>query len=318
LQSKAQNKQILQTKNKNCMRTHNYLTKVTALAAIVFTGITISCQENEVPVAQQNETSYVVEESMTDVYYEDADDLAGLAISADTRTAGGRLSSDANVLVDDRLCAGVVITFTLSVNATLDHPIGDIVIDFGTTGCTDPRGNVRTGKIKVHFDGRRFLTGSSVTITFDNYTINQIALNGTRTLTNITGSTENLPKFRVELTGTIVWPDGTDASRSHCFEREWNRGVLENLADDQLVVTQCPNVAFAAEGTNRRGVSYTMTIQEPLVYKRGCPIAVSGIKVFTQVSTGKQIIIDYGDGTCDRMITITVEGSTRTVEAKHN
>jgi hypothetical protein len=57
-----------------------------------------------------------------------------------------------------------------------------------------------------------------------------------------------------------------------------------------------------------------MKILETLVYKRGCPIAVSGIKEFTDVSSGKAITVDYGDGTCDRVITITANGQSRSFE----
>jgi len=293
------------------MRTHNLFTRVAAMVAIVSTGISISCQESE--VASSEEAAYAVEESVTDVYFEDADDMANVAMSSKTETAGGRVSS---VLADDRLCAAV--TLTLDVSSTLEHPKGNIVIDFGD-GCTDPRGNTRTGKILIAFDGRRFLLGSTVIVTFEDYTINEIQLEGTRTLTNITGSTEDLPKFRIELVnGKAIWPDGRIATREHCFEREWNRGDKDVLSDDVLTVTQCSDANVAAQGINRRGIEYTMTIVEPLVYSRNCThrIPVSGIKKFVEVATGKVIVIDYGNGECDRSLTIAVNGNTRTVEAR--
>jgi hypothetical protein len=56
-----------------------------------------------------------------------------------------------------------------------------------------------------------------------------------------------------------------------------------------------------------------MTILEPLVYKRGCPIAVEGVKQFVDVATGKVVLVDYGDGACDRIITISVDGNSRSV-----
>lgn len=290
------------------MRTNNVLTKLTAIVAIAFTGIGISCQETETPLAQ--EASYVVEESVTDVYFDDADNMAGSAMQSKEETAGGRLSS-VPFNNDDRFTCAVV-TLTLTPNSTPEVPVGDIVIDFGD-GCTDPRGNVRTGKVKLHFVGRRFMPESTIIMTFEEYTINGIALDGTRTLTNITGSTEEAPKFRIELAnGVATWPDGTDATREHCFEREWIRA--ENPLNDEWHVTQCTDAAVAASGTNRRGVAYEMEILETLVYKRGCPIAVEGVKQFTNVDTGAVMTIDYGDGTCDKVVTITVNGNSREVE----
>lgn len=290
------------------MKTNNFLRKGAAVLAAVSLGLAFSCEDAETPYEQ--EAAYIAEESVTDYYYEDADDMAGVAVAAEAGAAGGKVSNIDGILEvnDDRFCAAVSVI--ISLESTMEHPIGDILIDFGT-GCEDPRGNVRSGKIKIHFEGRRFLPGSSITITFENYFINGIILKGTRTLTNIAESTEVNPKFQVELEGSIEWPDGTEATREHCYTREWVRA--ENPLLDMMLVNQCGDVDFAASGTNRRGIEYQMLILEELVYKRGCPIAVQGVKKFIQVATGKEITVDYGDGECDRIVTITVDGNSRSV-----
>lgn len=292
------------------MKTNNFFRKSAAMVAMLSLGIAFSCQEDEQPYA--TETAYVAEESVTDYYYEDADDMAGVAISSESGTSGGKLSSEASVQADDRLCAQVLIAFDLA--STLEHPIGTLTLDFGT-GCEDPRGNRRSGKIIIRFNGRRFLPGSTIVITFENYFINGIKLSGKRTLTNITGSNEESPKFQIQLeNGLAVWPDGTEATREHCFTRTWNRGVLLNPSDDVLVVSQCADADVAATGVNRRGVSYSMVIESDLIYKRGCPIAVQGVKIFR--ANGKEVTVDYGDGDCDNIITMTIEGNTRQVNVR--
>jgi hypothetical protein len=200
-------------------------------------------------------------------------------------------------------------------NSNTNTPKGEIVIDFGN-GCTDNAiGNERKGKIRVQFNGRRFCANTTVVTTFENYSVNGIKLSGTRTLNVLTPcANTGTAKFRIRLeNGKAIWPDGTEATRAHCFEREWKRNVIDNLLDDELVVTQCADEDVAASGVNRRGRAYKMVIVQPLIYKRGCPIAVSGIKQFTDVASGKVITVDYGDGTCDRIITITVDGNSRNV-----
>lgn len=282
------------------------------MAAMIAVGFVMSCQDDEDPYA--TEASYVAEETVTDYYYEDADDMAGVAVASEDGTAGGKVSAGAFTVNDDRLCALVAVSFDEA--STLAYPIGTIDIDFGA-GCTDPRGNVRSGKIIIIFNGRRFLPGSSLTIIFENYVINGIKLSGTRILTNVTGSNEESPKFQIELqNGEIEWPDGTVASREHCYTRTWDRGVLLDASDDVLVVAQCDNADVAATGVNRRGVAYTMVIESDLIYKRGCPIAIQGVKVFR--FNNKQVIVDYGTGACDNVITITVDGNTRNVNVRRN
>jgi hypothetical protein len=159
--------------------------------------------------------------------------MAVEAVSSESETAGGKES--ALPPRDTRFCAGVNISLTLSVGSTLENPIGDIVIDFGD-GCTDPRGNVRKGKILIHFEGRRFLPGSVLIVTFENYFINGIELDGQRTLTTLESVDAN-PTFQVQLEGTITWPDGKVATRSHCFVRSWHRNT-DSLLDDELHVVQ--------------------------------------------------------------------------------
>ncbi|MCK6618798.1 MAG: hypothetical protein L6Q51_14260 [Cyclobacteriaceae bacterium] len=293
----------------------NFFKRTAAIVAVALLGFTVSCVNDETPL--QDEASYVAEDVISDFAFEDADDLAGLALMSDDAPGGGRVSDEPRVItIDDPRCSceNLTVTITLTPNSTPEHPVGSIVIDFGE-GCTDPLGNVRKGKIIVNFSGRRFLPGSSVVTTFEDYSINDIVLGGVRTLTNVSESTEAAPEFEVELEdGSATWPDGTMATREHCFVRRWVRAA--SPINDQLIVRQCGDADFAASGTNRRGRAYTMTIVEELVYKRGCPIAVSGIKEFTDVASGKVITVDYGDGDCDRVITISVDGQSRSFEVK--
>lgn len=295
------------------MRTRSFLIRMVCLAAVAGLGFVVSCAEDEPEFSQ--EAAYATEESNIDAYYADADDMAGVAVAQSEETEGGKMSEVAKQLEvnDDRFC-GLNVALDLDLS-TLSVPVGDITIDF-TDGCTDDKGNIRKGKIKVHFRGRKFRPNSIVSITFENYEINGIKLNGVRTLTNLASSTVDAPKFQIELeNGSVEW-NGKVASREHCFVSTWDRGIILAPGDDVLRVSQCADKTEAARGINRNGVHYRMFIEEPLVYKRGCPMAVSGVKKFVEVNTGKEIIIDYGSGTCDAMITITVNGNIRTVRGR--
>lgn len=293
------------------MKTRLFLIRTVSVAAVASLSFVVSCSDDEPQFSQ--EAAYAAEESNIDAYYADADDMAGVAVAESEETEGGKVSQGARELAisDDRFCTNIsVILDNLS---SLIFPIGDITIDFGT-GCTDSRENIRKGKIKIHFEGRKFRPGSVISITFENYEINGVKLNGVRTLTNLQSSTVNKPQFQVELeNGSVEW-DGKVATRAHCFVGTWDRGTILAPGDDVLTISQCADAA--AEGINRNGVQYRMFIEEELVYKRGCPMAVSGVKKFAEVNTGKEIVIDYGSGTCDAVITITVNGNIHNVRAR--
>lgn len=293
------------------MKTPTFLIRMVSVAAVAGLGFVVSCADDEPEF--NKEAVYATEESNIDAYYADADDMAGVAVSESEETEGGRVSSGARQLEiqDDRFC-GVTVTLDLDLSQLPALPIGDIVINFGNA-CEDPYGNIRRGKIRIHFEGRKFRAESFIAISFENYEINGVKLNGVRTLTNVHGSTIDKPKFQIELeNGSVEW-DGKVATREHCFVSTWDRGAIVNLNDDVLKISQCSDAAVAAEGENHDGVKYKVYIEEELVYKRGCPMAVSGVKRFVEVNTGKEIIIDYGSGTCDAVIRIKVNGSVHNV-----
>lgn len=295
----------------------NLMLKCLSYFTVVALFFLASCQDDKIDFSG-SDSQNVENEAVSDAYYEDADDMSGIAMSSDATTlTGGRESSDGRkftVKISDLAkrfdCA--TVTFETDPTSSVEVPKGIITIDFGA-GCTDAKGNVRKGKIIINYTGRRFLPGSTVVTTFADYFINGVKIEGTRTVTNKSGSLEANPIFTIEVKGgKATWPDATFATREASRTREWKRGNTPNL--DQWIVSG------AASGTNRNGRSYQMEITKPLVYKRECAIsdrvfiAVEGTKVLTVES--KQVTIDYGDGACDKLVTITVNGKSKEVEVK--
>lgn len=267
-----------------------------------------SCKDEDRLTAQ--DTQDISEEATTDTYFQDMDDMAGTAIESPTDeqfsgSTGGRTKTVITVQDDRMSCNGVTITIEPFEGSTWSYPKGVLTVDFGTTGCPDARGNIRTGVLKFIYDNWRFQPGSWVSIEPVNYAINGVKLEGIRTLTNVTGSTDESPKFNAVLKGgKATFVDGSVAIRESDITWQWDRGTA-GVADDVLVIYPA-----TANGTTRGGRGYEVNVLEALKYKRTCGIAVDGIKKY-EMDNGKEITIDYGDGTCDRSITITVDGKTR-------
>jgi hypothetical protein len=289
------------------------------LAAVAFTLVFLaSCTEESFDF-NASDSQNVENEAASDSYFEDADDLSTLAVAADGSTASGARESASGrggvkPAGDHRFtCAAVTFEFASDNSQTTPH--GFITIDFGT-GCTDLKGNVRKGVIKVEFIGKRFLPASKIITTFQGYSINEIKIEGTRTVTNITGSNEAAPKFSIVVAGgKATWPDNSFATREVNRTREWIRAT--NPLQDEWIV------AGTAAGTNRNGKVYQMEITKPLVFKRECAInnkvfmPVAGTKILT-VENGKVITIDYGSGECDKTVTVTIDGQSKTVDVNGN
>jgi hypothetical protein len=276
------------------MKTTNLSGKVAALLAIGFLGFVTSCKDSE--LANSQDVTDAATESLTESYFQDADDLSLYSIN--NKSDAGRLSAD-----DYRLtCA------TINVNGNASS--GTVTIDFGT-GCTDGKGNIRKGKINLAYaGGPAGETNFTVTETFTDYSINGIELSGQRVIKRVEALGSNNVRHNIVLTnGKATWPDNSFATRSSDFDREIN------LAAGTITLSG------SASGLSRRNKEYSVEIINALMYKTSCIadgiyMAVQGNKVF--MIDGKQISIDYGTGECDRKVTVTVNGIAKEVTLSKN
>ncbi|HHL53037.1 MAG TPA: hypothetical protein ENJ39_06640 [Flammeovirgaceae bacterium] len=253
------------------------------------------------PLPEVDEQS-VETEAVIDADFEEIDDLAANAMVLADVGVGGRVT-DVQEMDDERMrCATV----------THDMANGIIVIDFGD-GCTGPNGVTRSGKIIIQYDGRRFVPGSFWSITFDNFYINDRHIEGIRKVTNVSESIDADPTFNIVLLeGKVTWPDSTFATREVNRTRVWHRA--SNPLQDEWWILE----GSTANGTTRDGISYSTNVLEKLVFKRTCRgpkkgrVPVSGVK---EIQYGdRELVVDFGDGECDTIVTVTTNGETYEID----
>lgn len=294
VQNKLRNQRKLNTTIMKTMklklRTMNKL-----MLAVLMTALLVSCGEEDLSENQSDATEVVSNEAEMDAIFEDVDDLSSISMESADSNSGGRIAEGDPV--DDRICEGV-----FSYVGTREE--GTITLDFGD-GCTDGHGNVRKGKITISHTGSFFLAGSTTVMTFIDYSINDIKVEGKRTVVNITESDQEPLKFSVMLEGgKVTWTDGSFATREVDHVRVWERAL--NPINDRILVSG------TASGSTRRGVAYASAISEDLVFVRNCRrsrragLPVAGINVIT--TTNKVITLDFGDGECDNEVSVTVNG----------
>ncbi|RSK49560.1 hypothetical protein [Hymenobacter rigui] len=194
------------------------------------------------------------------------------------------------------------------VTRTYDAATRTLTLDFGTTNCVGPNGVARRGKIVAVFSGPYRQAGSTVTITLVNYFRNDNQHTGTRTITNLGQGSWSLDVQNASITtsaGTHSWASQRVYTRTAGFG-------TRTIADDEYSVTG------QTSGTNRKGVSYTATVQQPLIkkFQAGCArtFVAGTVKVLT--SREKELLLNYdptGTQACDNIATITVNGTTRTI-----
>jgi hypothetical protein len=192
-------------------------------------------------------------------------------------------------------CASVSVTPQNSFPKT-------IVIDFGA-GCTSQDGITRKGKINIVLSDSVHHPGATAVMTFDNYYTENYKIEGTITWTN-TSTPNGISWTRAIDDGKVTAPGG-----NHYWLHEGTKTVTQtagantplNLLDDVYSITGNHTV------TNAAGKSRTATITEPLEKKTICHNVSKG-KVKIE-GPNHYAIVDYGDGACDRVATISIDGN---------
>jgi hypothetical protein len=195
-----------------------------------------------------------------------------------------------------------------TVTIDLDAQPHTLLIDFGAQNCTGADGLRRRGRLLFTFTGPYGQQGTVITLTPQEYHVNDLLLQGTKVVTNLGPNAQGQTHFSVQVNGTVTAPDASWTS-THTYQRvrTWIAGEgTPNPFDDVYLITG------GGSGVNRFGQSFTVTITTPLRVEVGCPWIVSGVQ---EVSPqGRPVrVIDFGSGACDSQVTVTVNGFTFTV-----
>ncbi len=265
--------------------------------AMLFSLMTTSCEKSA-----NNSTDVITAEddALSTLMFDDAfGEVDDAMMSMETRIYGGQLKAATGVTCK-----------TVTVEQPDDSTFWPrtVTIDYGD-GCTGLNGRVRKGKIIVVVNGRYIDEGYSRTTTFEGFSIDDYQMEGTKTVTNEGHNANGNMTFSVHLEGgRLITPDGTEMARNYDRVREWVAGSDTPMLrwDDEYLITG------EATGTNRNGVTYTRTIMDPLHVSRQCPWIMSGSVQLVSESHA-DILLDYGDGTCDRLATVTVGDITKTI-----
>ena len=197
-----------------------------------------------------------------------------------------------------------------SVIITIDtlNSVKTITVDYGTTNCDCNDGKTRRGKIVTTFTGQYIAQGTVITHTPVDYYVNDIRIDGTKTVTNMGLNSSGQPYFNVQINGTATQTNGEVLTYASTRVRTWVQGfnTLANRFDDQY------EISGTATGSFSSGGGYIVQTTSPLRINVGCGFPVSGTLELTPQNKPVRIV-DYGQGTCDYTFTVTVNGNVYTI-----
>jgi hypothetical protein len=265
-------------------------------AAILLTAGLISCKKENTSNAlteQEYETTFELSsnQAIADNLTEDANN-AFMEAAANKNLLGGGLMlvTTSNLLT----CATVSVTPANGFPKT-------IVIDFGAGSCTSPNGIIRKGKINITLTDSVRKTGSKAVITFTNYYANNFKKEGIVTWMNTSSPIARSWQRKVD-NGKVTAPDGKYWLHNGTRDMVQIDGAStpNTLLDDIYLITGNQTI------TNAAGKTRECFITEALQKKTSCDNIGSG-KLKVQ-GTNHNAIINFGEGDCDKLATISIDG----------
>lgn len=181
-----------------------------------------------------------------------------------------------------------------------------ITIDYGD-GVELINGRVISGHIVIDVSDRPRRNGATREVTYENFYVDSVHIEGgaTRTFTG-TDSTERVFNNVSDL--TLTFHDSTIIYRSSERTRTLVDGfeTLFRHSDDVIMIE-----GFVDYETSN-GKSFSKTTINPLTKTGACRFIIEGTVSF-ELNGEDFAELDYGDGTCDDVATITKDGETRQI-----
>jgi hypothetical protein len=279
-----------------------------SIAAFMFliASMLFSCQKdlssgNNQSVTEEQATAYSEESSIAEAGFDDAEDVAMTAADEENNASefgiNGRVVGFHPLFTELRAAIGDCAEITVTPNDST-YP-KTITIDFGN-GCLGRDGKFRSGAIIIHLTAPLRRPGSVVTITFRNYYVNRVHLEGSKVISNLSDPPAH--KWSVQVVGgKVTFPTG----RGYSYQSIKVKTQVDGM-DTRIVRDDVYEITGRSQTEFNSGLTITLNTETPLVKKVSCPWISNGklkIKINDRV-----LFLDYGfptDGQCDNKALLT-------------
>lgn len=202
-----------------------------------------------------------------------------------------------------------------TVTSVLTNETWTRTIDFGTQGCALPNGNVLKGKIIVSFSKNFTTPIKTISYTLVGFYHNGKLIEGSKTITHELKTSDLLTPIHPVTTHSIdikiTFPDGTVYTRFGTRVREMVEGFATiGIWEDNVfkvwgyTITTFPN-----------GSKYTFKTEktQALLIKMSCKMSFPVSGVVEILKDDATATLDYGNGDCDKLATMTINGVTKEI-----
>lgn len=210
-------------------------------------------------------------------------------------------TADRSGVTDDTVYAkDIPECVTITVVAQQNYR--EVTLDFGAEGCM-VNGHLIQGQIV--FDYTRNPEAQQIMINYNlvDFYFDAKNVMASRSILKELSNENGNPQFTHNLSVTVIWPNGLQASREGTRIREWVEGFNSGVFSDNVF-----EITGNWTATFVNGNSHTYEVLEPLRREVVCAYFVSGSFDVQRTNFGG--IFDFGDGDCDNQATFTFNNGT--------
>jgi hypothetical protein len=275
----------------------------TGVLAVATVSIFFACKKDDKVSSEKNDTQTLAAAQVNaeaEALYDDAFNVTISAGYTESSLKNGRIAGT-GLNKESDFCAGMQI----SVDPPNTEWPKEVILDFGTSGCTS-NGRTRKGKLKFTLNKFLFASGGTASVTFVDYSVNDIKIEGTQTITNTSTLALGFGYTYSVAGGKVTYPGG----RSYTYTT--NRKIAQT--DGSSTLMDLGDDVYSIEGTanlSTDSIQATFVTQEPLVKKADCAYLSKGILAVTV--NGHKGSINYGDNVCDDKAILTVGDKTKEI-----
>lgn len=185
----------------------------------------------------------------------------------------------------------------VTITVVAEQGYRQVTLDFGTDGCV-VNGHLLKGQIV--FDYTRDPEAQQIMINYNlvDFYFDAKNIIASRSILKELSNVNGNPQFTHDLSITVIWPNGVQASREGTRIREWVEGFGSGIFSDNVF-----EVTGNWTATFVNGNTHTYEVLNPLRREVICTYFVSG--TFNVQRTNFGGVFNYGEGDCDNQASFT-------------
>jgi len=189
-------------------------------------------------------------------------------------------------------------------------PTGRKIIRSFEPNCTTKRGILVSGKIISVITVDRVNFTASIRHTFENFYVDGHKVEGSVDVMKLFINAFGNPQANKTFDITILKKDGMVVTIKGKTEREWIEGLTTaDKSDDVFLITGSYTIS------DQDGGLYKHRIKEPLLRDLACTHILKG--TVELIKNSRTIILDFGNGECDDLATIEINGKLREITLRN-